>query len=163
MASGETLVTWVAQSNEPPAFNPATLDKRNMIPVLDFDDSVNEHAVFRGVMPQHYSGNGIKAYLHVSMTSAVTGDIDLDGAFERIGDGQQDIDSDGFATAKSVDNTAVPATCGHVDIIEMTFSDGAEIDNVGPGELFRFKLSRDAVSDTATGDMELHAIELREA
>lgn len=39
----------------------------------------------------------------------------------------------------------------------------ADMDSVAKGEKFRLKITRDAASDTATGDLELHAVEVREA
>jgi hypothetical protein len=163
MASGDTLVVLTALNNEPTASVPATFDTRNQHPVLDFDASTNESAVFSSVMPRHYSGTtGVTVYIHYSMSSATSGDIDWDVSFERIGDGSQDTDSDGFAAANSVDNSTVPATSGHVDIVNVTFTDGADMDSVAVGEKFRIKVTRDAVSDTATGDAELHAVEIKD-
>ena len=113
-------------------------------------------------MPRHYDGGGLTVYIHYSMTSATSGDIDWDVALERIGDGQQDVDSDGFAAANSVDNSTVPVTSGLVDIVNATFTDGADMDSIAVGEKFRIKVTRDASSDTAVGDAELHAVEIKE-
>lgn len=163
MSSGDTLLVFTALHNEPPASNPATLDLRNNHPVLDFDATTNEGAVFSSVMPQNYSAStGVTVYIHYSMASATSGDIDWDVAFERIGDQQQDVDSDSFAAANSVDNTTVPGTSGNVDVVNVAFTDGADMDSVAAGEKFRIKVTRDAASDSATGDAELHAIEIRE-
>ena len=163
MASGNTLLVFTALHNEPPSSNPATFDTRNQHPVLDFDAGTNEDAVFTGVMPQHYSGTtGVTVYIHYSMSSAVALTIDWDVAFELIGDGDQDIDSDGFAAVQSVDNTTVPGTSGLVDVVSVAFTDGAQMDSVAAGDLFRIKVTRDAVSDDATGDGELHSVEIRE-
>ena len=163
MASGETLLIWTALSGEPTSSNSATHDVRNQHPVLDYDDTTNESIMFSGILPRHYDGGGVTVYIHYSMTSATSGDIDWDVAFERIGDGSQDTDSDGFAAVNSVDNTTVPATSGHVDIVNVTFTDGADMDSVAVGELFRVKVTRDAVSDTSAGDAELHGIEIKES
>lgn len=162
MASGDTLCQFFPQDNEPPSSNYATLDTRNGHPCLDFDAATNESAVFTGIMPQHYDGGGVTVYLHYAMSSAMSGDIDWDAAFERIGDQQQDIDSDGFAAVNSVDDTTVPATSGNVDIVSIAFTDGADMDSVAAGESFRLKITRDAASDTAAGDAELIAVEIRE-
>ena len=163
MASGDTLLIFVPQANEPPASNAATPDTRNVHPVLDYDDITNEDAVFSAVMPRSYAGTtGVTVYIHYAMTTATSGDIDWDVAFERIGDQQQDIDSDGFAAVNSVDNTTVPGTSGNVDIVNVTFTDGADMDSVAVGEGFRMKVTRDAASDTATGDAELRFIEIKE-
>jgi hypothetical protein len=162
MASGETLAVFTPLHNEPPATNFATFDHRNSHAVLDFDDTTNESAVFASVMPRHYDGGGVTVYIHYAMTSATSGDIDWDVAFERIGDQQQDIDSDGFAAANSVDNTTVPGTSGNVDIVNVTFTDGADMDSVAVGEGYRLKVTRDAASDTGTGDGELRFVEIKE-
>ena len=163
MASGDTLCVFTATMNEPPTTNPATLDWRNRHPVLDFDATTNENAVFSAVMPQAYAGTtGVTVYIHYSMSTATSGDIDWDVAFERIGDQQQDVDTDSFAAVNSVDNTTVPGTSGNVDIVNVAFTDGADMDSVTTGEKFRIKVTRDAASDTATGDAELHAVEIRE-
>lgn len=162
MASGDTLLVFTPHNNEPPAANFATLDTRNLHPVLDFDAATNEHAVFSAVMPRTYTGGGLTVYIHYAMTSAEADDIDWDVAFERIGDQQLDIDGDSFAAANSVDNTTVPATTGLVDIVNVTFTDGADMDSVAVGELFRLKVTRDATSDTAAGDAELLAVEIKE-
>jgi hypothetical protein len=163
MASGQTLLIFTPLANEPPATNNARFDTRNSHPVLDFDASTNWSAVFTGVMPRAYSGGGAIVYIHFAMTSAVAGDIDWDAAFERIGDQVQDLDADGFAAAQSVNNTTVPGTSGLVDVVSIAFTDGAQMDNVEAGESFRIKITRDAVSDTAAGDGELVAVEIKEA
>ena len=163
MASGDTLLIFTPLHNEPPSSNPATLDMRNQHPVLDFDAGTNESAVFSAVMPRSYAGTtGVTVYLHYAMSSATSGDVDWDVAFERIGDQQQDIDSDSFAAVNSVDNTTVPGTSGLVDIVNVTFTDGADMDSVAVGESFRLKVTRDAASDTATGDAELVKVEIKE-
>jgi hypothetical protein len=163
MASGNTLLVFTALANEPPATAYATLDLRNNHPVLNFDATTNESAVFRGVLPRHYGGGGITVYLHVAFASATTNEARFDVSFERIGDAQQNIDSDGFASAQSVDVTA-PATSGNVKIANIAFTNGAQIDSIAAGEMFRLKVTRDAsnVNDDATGDAQLIAIELKE-
>ena len=163
MASGDTLLVFTPLHNEPPSSNNATFDTRNQHPVLDFDATTNESAVFSAVMPQHYAGTtGVTVYIHYSMSSAEADTVDWDAAFERIGDQQQDVDSDSFAAVNSVDDTTVPGTSGLVDVVSIAFTDGADMDSVAAGELFRLKITRDAASDDASGDAELHAVEIQE-
>lgn len=163
MASGDTLCRFFPQDQEHPSSNGATLDFRNLHPVLDFDGATNESAVFTDIMPQHYSAaTGVTVYIHYSMESDITNDIDWDVAFERIGDQQQDVDSDNFAGVQSIDGTVVPGTSGNVDVVSIAFTAGAQMDGVVAGELFRIKVTRDAASDTSTTDAELHAVEIRE-
>jgi len=162
MASGDTIDRFTPQHNEPPATNPATIDKRNGHPVLDFDASTNETAIFSSIMPRNYAGGGLTVYVHYSMSTATSGDIDWDVGFERIGDQQQDLDSDGFAAVNSVDTTTVPATSGLVDIVNITFTDGADMDSIAVGEGYRIQVIRDATNDSATGDAELRFLEIKE-
>ncbi len=164
MASGDTLAIFMPSDNEPPSSNHATLDARNVHPVLDFDSGTAESAVFSGVMPRNYAGTtGVTVYIHWSADGVTTGDVIWDVSFERIGDGQQDTDADGFAAVNSVTDTA-PATDGHVTIANVTFTDGADMDSVAVGELYRIKLTRDAdnVSDTLAADAQLHSVEVKE-
>lgn len=163
MASGDTLAIFTPQHNEPPASTPALPDRRNGHPVLDFDAATNWSAVFSSVMPRHYAGTtGVTVYIHYAMSSAEADTVDWDVAFERIGDQQQDLDSDGFAAVNSVDNTTVPGTTGLVDIVSVAFTDGADMDSVAVGEGFRLKVTRDATNDDAAGDAELCFVELKE-
>jgi hypothetical protein len=164
MASGDTLLIFHPYNNEPPSSNYATLDYRNLHPVLDFDQTTDESAVFSAVMPQHYDGGGVTIYIHWSADGVTTNNIIWNTAFERIGDQVLDIDADSFATAQASAATAAPATDGFVDIVSITHTDGAQMDSVAVGELFRLKVTRDADngSDTLAADGELHAIEIRE-
>lgn len=165
MASGDTLIFIDPRDNEWLGANPATPDTRNNHPLLDFSDTTDEKAVFKCIMPRNYAGGGITVYIHYAMTSDVTNKVRWEAAFERVGDGQQDIDSDGFAAAQAVNVAAVPATSGHVDIVAITFTNGAQMDSVAVGEGFRLQVERkpsDGANDTATGDAELWAIEIKE-
>ena len=163
MASGDTLLIFSPLNNEPPSSNYATFDTRNQHPVLDYDATTNESAVFTGIMPQSYAQTtGVTVYIHYAMSSAEADTVDWDAAFELIGDQDQDIDSDDFAAVNSVDDTTVPGTSGLVDIVSIAFTDGADMDSVTPGDSFRLKITRDAASDDAAGDAELVAVEIRE-
>lgn len=162
MASGNTLLIFRAQDQEPPSSNFATFDTRNSHPVLDFDDTTQEAAIFTGILPRHYAGGGITFYLHWAATSATSGTGGWDVSVESIGNGSQDIDSDGFATAQTVTAATVPGTSGHVSITNVAITDGANIDSIAVGEAFRVRVRRDVANDTATGDLELLAVELKE-
>lgn len=161
MASGDTLVTLVPQSSEPTSTNFATLDNRNLHPVLDFDPTTNESAGFSWIVPRNYAGGGFTVYLHYAMTSAITLTIDWDISMERIGDQQQDIDADNFGTITSIDNTTVPGTSGLVDIVNGAISH-ANAGSPVVGDGMRLKTTRDAVADDAAGDGELRFVEIKE-
>jgi hypothetical protein len=162
MATGNTLLVWRAADNEPPAANYATLDTRNGHLVLDFDDTTQETAIFTGVLPRHYAAGGITVYLHWAATSATTGTVGWDVSFERIGAGSQDLDADGFAGAQTVTAATVDATSGNVKITNVAVTNGANLDSIAVGEAFRVRIRRDVANDTATGDAELLAVELKE-
>lgn len=164
MASGETLAIFRPQCNEPPVANFAREDRRNTTsphPVLDL--ALNEIAIFSFVVPRNYGGNGFTVYEHYAMTSAVANDIALETSFERIGDQQQDIDTDSFAGAISTTDIVVPGTSGLVDIISSVHTGGAQIDSLAVGEGGRLKIKRIAVAGSdAAGDLELRFVELKE-
>ena len=163
MASGNSLIIFRAQDSRPPSTNGATFDLRNNHPLLDFDDTTDESVDFEGVLPRNYAGGGLTVYIHYC-DEAVAGVLIWQAAFERIGDGSQDIDSDGFAAAQSSASLTVPATSGNVDIASIAFTDGAQMDSVAVGEAFRLRINRDAdnILDTLVGDANLLFVELKE-
>jgi hypothetical protein len=162
MASGNTLCTFFPTDNEPPSSNYATFDSRNGHPTLDFDDTTQEAAIFTGVVPRHYAAGGITVYIHASLTSATSGTLGWDVSFERMSDATTDIDSDSFATAQTVTAATVPGTSGVVLVLNVAVSNGANMDSIAVGEAFRLRVRRDVANDTATGDAELLAVELKE-
>lgn len=162
MASGNTLLTLLPFAYEPPSSNFATVDTRNGHPVLDFDATTQESAIWTCIMPRHYGGGGITVYITWAATSATSGTIGWDVALERIGDGSQDIDADGFASAQTVTAVTVPATSGNTDITNVAITDGANMDSVAAGEAFRIRIRRDVANDDATGDAEILGVEIKE-
>ena len=162
MASGNTLLEFIPQAAEDPLTNFGTPDRRNQHPVIDL--ALNEETRFSAVMPRHYAGTtGVTVYLHIAMSSANANDIKLEVSFERIGDQQQNLDSDGFAAAQDTGDITVPGTSGLVDIIPVTFTDGAQMDSIAVGEGFRMNIKRVAVVGTdATGDLEIRFVEIKE-
>jgi len=164
MAQGHTLLVWTAASARPPATNFATLDLRNAHPVLDFDDTVAETAYFGSVMPRIYDGNGLVVTLYWMATTATTGNVVWEVAFERHQQGVDDLDANGFAAAQLV-VAGAPALNGALQYSEINFTDGAQIDNIVNGDSFRAFVRRAAanVSDNLVGDAELLRVEIREA
>lgn len=162
MASGATLAVLHPYGTEPPASNPAVFDVRNAHPVLSFDTTTQEVAVWTVIMPRNYAGGGITVYVHWAAASATTGTIGWDVSIERIGDGSQDIDSDGFATAQTITAVTVPGTTGNVDITNVAIANGADMDSVAAGEAFRIRIRRDVANDTAAGDAQLVMVEIKE-
>lgn len=160
MASNDTLAVFTMQANEPPAAAYATLDARNGHLVLDFDAATAEAAVFRGVLPRAYAGGGLTVRLTWMASTATAGNVVWETAFER---GDTDLDSDSFATAVTATGGA-SATSGVTTATDLAHADGAAIDGLAAGEMFRLRVRRlgaDA-ADTMTGDAELVAVEIRE-
>ena len=115
------------------------------------------------VLPIRYAEGGLTVEILFAMTSAATGDVVWCAQIERVGIEVQSLDSDGFASAKSVTVT-VSGTASYVQKATIAFSDGAEMDSLESGEPFRLKVYRDAnhASDTATDDAELVAVHVKE-
>lgn len=153
---------WSPIDNEPPSANYATLDLRNGRPVLDFDTATQEAAIFTGILPSDYAGGGVTVTLWCALSTATSGTVGWDVAFERTQVLTDDIDSDSFATAQVVTAVTVPGTSGQVLAMSINISDGANMDNLAAGELFRLRVRRDVANDTAAGDAELLRVALVE-
>lgn len=163
MASGDTLLVLSPLAAELPSAAYASLGVRNNHPVLEFDQATDETARFTAVLPRQYGGGGVTVALHLTDaadTNAAHASY-WDVAFERLT--AQDLDADSFAAAQS--NHAHPnGTSGIPVVIDIPFADGAQMDSVGAGELFRLSVTRDAnhASDDWGGDAQLLAVEIRE-
>lgn len=161
MATGDTVCSALPANNEPPSSNFATDELRNGHPLLAFDATTQETAIFTFVMPRHYSGGSIQWYIHVTLASATSGTVGFDLAMERMSDGSTDIDSDSFATAVTFTATTVPGTSGVVLVLNATISSG-DLDGVAAGDSFRVRVRRDVANDTAAGDAQIAAVEGKE-
>ena len=162
MASGDTLIIFHPYNNEPPAANYATLDLRNYHPCLVFAKTANQSAVVTGIMPRNYAGGGVTVYIHWTAATDTTDTHHCywDAAFEAMV--AQDIDSDGFAAVNSNDTTHPNATSGIPTITDIAFTDGADMDSVAAGGIFRLQITRDAANDDMTGTAQALGIEIKE-
>lgn len=153
---GAWMEQFSPQDNEAPAAAYATIDSRNARPALDFDaGATQEIARWTRFLPDSYAGGGVTVTLVVALTSATSGTVGFLVSFERINASGLDIDTDSFATAKTITAVTVPGTSGQVLYLSVNFSDGAEMDGLVAGELYRLHVERDTANDTATGDAEL--------
>jgi hypothetical protein len=158
----KTYAAFTPLDNQPPATTFATLDTRNSVAVLDFDDGAsNESSIFVGVMPEAAAlGSGLKVRVHWMATSATSGLCRWGAQFADLSD--QDIDSYAFDTAVEVSTTA-DATSGKIAVTEVSIT---TIDSITAGVPYALKLYRDSsdtTNDTMTGDAELVAVEVRSA
>lgn len=170
MASGDTLLKFVAATGTPPTTLAASFSVRTggstpaeTVPVLAFDAASDEYMDFIGVMPQAYAGGGLTLKLIWSATSATSGNCIWGAAFRSMEDDAEDIDSSHSYSFNTVTDAAASAS-GEVVYAEVTFTDGADMDSVGAGDAFILRVYRDAdnASDTMAGDAELWAVEIRE-
>jgi hypothetical protein len=167
MASGDTLCIFTPLGNEAPSASYATLDLRNGHPCLDFDASVDENALWTSVLPRNYAGGGIT----ITLIWAATSDTNTahlcrwTTAIERCEDNGTDLDADSFATANTT-GANPRGTSGALTYTTIAHTNGAQMDSVAVGEMFRLKVTRDgdgtSGTDDMTGDAELYAVEIKE-
>lgn len=148
--------------NEPPTSNYATPDTRNNHPVLEFDTTTQEAAIFSGVLPVAYAGGGLTCEVYFAADTATSGTIGWDAAIERIDASSLDIDADSFASAQTITAATVPGTSGQILKSSVAFTSGAQMDSLAAGEAFRLKIRRDVANDTAAGDAQLLRVVVRE-
>jgi hypothetical protein len=146
---------------EPPTTNYATLSTRNARPVLAFDATTQEGALWSFAVPDTYAGGDLKVSVYVMAASATTGTIGFVGAFERFDASSLDGDSDSFDTDQTFTATTVPGTTGQLLRLTKTFTN-AEADDIAAGEHGRFRLQRDVANDTATGDAQVLTVTIEE-
>jgi hypothetical protein len=127
----------------------AVPNERNLQFVLEFDAATDSSATFRGRIPSTYAGGGITVVLVWAAATATTGSVRWDVSFEA--QVAQDIDSDGFATAVSATSAATNGTSGIETLTSIALTNGAQIDSVAAGGVFRVRINRDA--DHANDDM----------
>ena len=144
-----------------PSSNFAPLLTVNQRPVLAFDAATNETAYWTLAVPQGITGT-MTVIISLIMASATTGDTDWDVAVEAFSTGDAvDLDAGtSFDTTNSTDNTTVPGTAGYMQQITVTLTNN---DSLAAADLIRISLTRDAASDTATGDAYVLGAEFRDA
>lgn len=143
----------------------ATLDLRQSFAVLDFDPTSNELAMFQGVMPRHYGGNGVTVTVGVMASTATTNDMSWKIFFMSVTDDADDLDVKNFADPQSNQAVDAPSASGEVAYFEIAFTDGAQMDSIAAGEMFYMLLMRDAqdsANDDMAGDAEFLVAEIRE-
>jgi len=144
----------------------ATPDRRNSLPVLDFDAIINELAMFQGVMPRHYSAaTGITCTVTVMATSATTLDMSFAIFLKSVTSNVDDLDVKNFAAPQTNAAVDAPTTLGATREFTITFTDGAQMDSIAAGEPYYLLFMRDAqdgTNDNMDGDAELVSIEVQD-
>ena len=155
----KTYAVFGPEHAQPPSTDFATLDTRNGLPVLCFDDTTQQSTTFGGIMLEAASlGSGLKVRAWVAGATATTGDVVLGAQLER---GNTDIDSDSFDTAAEATITT-SGTSGIFTLCEITLTN---IDSVAEGETYRLRIYRKAAdaADTMAGKAQIRRVEVRSA
>ncbi len=160
-----TRAIFTPLSAEFPASNFPQLTLSNRRPVLAFDASTDETCYWTGIAPQGLTGT-ITIVITYAMASATTGTVGFQVALEAITDGDT-TDTDATTSFDTVNNSAsttVPGTAGYIDQISVTCTNA---DSIAAADYYRLSLNRDAdgsaITDSATGDAYVLAVELRDA
>lgn len=132
-------------------------------PVLAFDAATKESAYWTDVAPQGLTG-AITVVLTFLLASATTGSVVWLAALEAISDGDA---APNLASAASfdADNSATVAVPGTAGLLKQVTIAVANADALAAGDYLRLRIARDAANaaDTAAGDAQLLAVELRDA
>jgi hypothetical protein len=134
----------------------------NRRPVLAFDASTQETCYWTGLAPQGLTGT-LTLVVSYIMASANTGSIEFEAAVEAVTElDATDLDSTTSFGSVNTGSESVPGTPGYLGQVSITLTNN---DSLAAGDYFRLSLSRDAddgTNDTATGDLYVLAVELRD-
>lgn len=153
-----------------PASNPAQLTTRNNHPILAFDDTTEEYAIWEGHWPSVYWPGTTDTHGNIDVTLALVavGIIDetvFGVQFERLTAGGLDIDGDSFGHT-FFSTVTVDATSGklfYLTLNALWATSGAQLPE--SGEAFRFRIKRIAADagDSVGGDVQLLSVLLEAA
>jgi len=160
MASGDPVVQVLQVM--PPGANAARMDARaggstpaeNII-VYDFDPAADTYMDFLCKLVG-YDDGGLAFTGPWSASSGTSGQVRWRYALRRIADDAEDVDGAHTYDYNEVSDTA-PSVNGELSYPTISFTDGADMDNVGDGELFVLRVHRDYdhADDNMAGDAEL--------
>ena len=170
MASGDTLLILTPQNSSIPATVFSTLDTisganstaAENIPVLDFDASADEYADWYCVCPENYDGGGFTVTIMWAALGDTSNACQLEAAFRAVKDDAEDLDSTDHSYAFNGVAASPAGTAGEISYDNITFTDGADSDNVAAGDYFIFRFMRDVSADSMTGDASVVAIHIKE-
>lgn len=153
MASGDALAVFTPLHGEPVVTlaDQCVFGVRNGHPTLVFSGTADQEICFTSALPPNYAGGGVGVVTVWSFTSATSGSLRVQAAFELM-NAALDMDADSFAAFQSGGGTA-PATSGAHVVAVVSFTNGAQMDSVVAGALFRLKIRRDADGTSGTDDI----------
>jgi len=166
MASGENLITFMAWDATPITFSTqiarfkwvesTTSYERHLS--IEGDDVEYSQASFHGVMPEHYSGGGVTCT--IMFTHTITGGtVTFNLAFRTLTSGET-LDA-AHTFAYNAVAAGVPSAIGEVGYDDITFTDGADMDNVAAGDAFDMRWWRDPTTG-GIGHSHVLAIVIKE-
>ena len=160
MASGAVVV----QVNQivPPATAFATFGTRagastpaEQVPFWAFDAAADEFLDFYCTL-EGYAGGGLTFRLASMAATATTGGALIALAIRRIADDAEDVDvAQDYATTPGYNEVRIPcaSASGEFTYDTITFTNGADMDNLAEGEDFILRMRRRGTDNTAsTGD-----------
>lgn len=159
----KTIAVFTPLDNQAPSTAFATLDTQNNISVLDFSDTVNESAVFVGIIPEGVTtANGLTAWIYWTSTSTSTTDI-VEWRIEFANLKAGNLLSRSYDTDTSSNSKA---NSGNLTITSTDIGIGTSpnaLDSLVAGDPFAMRITRLATgtTDNLTTDAMLIAVELR--
>ena len=109
-----------------------------------------------------YGGGGLTLNLQWMADAATSGTVRWGAALRRIEDDSDDLDSSHTYVFNTVNDIA-PGTAGYPTTVAITFTDGADMDNVANGEVFWLRIYRDvSVGGDMAGDAQLFSLQILE-
>lgn len=155
-----TRAVFTPFSAEMPTSNFPALSVVNGRPVLGFDQTTSETCYWTGIAPQGLTGTLTAVITYI--TTVTSGTACFDVALEAVTDGDAtDLDSStSFASVNTSSNVTVPATAGYIDQISVTL---ANTDSLAAADYYRLSLARNVATDNAAADIQVLAVELRDA
>lgn len=155
----KTIAVFTAAESQPPETAFATLDTRNSIVVLDFDDTTTEATTFVGIIPEGAElTSGIIVAVIWAATSATSGSVRWKIEFANLLG--QDLDELVFDSATEANSLPDPIS-GVPTHVEITCIAIAELGAMYPFLVRISRVANDTTNDTMVGDAELIAVELR--
>lgn len=159
MAVGDTVAILTPHQNDPPSSSFGTLDTVTNKLVVDL--AVGESVEIGTLMPQHYGGGNLQAFIHYAMSSATSGNVQFRVSIWRIADATA-TQTESYGTTVSTGDVAVPGTAQLKDVTSTTHDSAAERDSLAVGEEYYTKVERIAATSEASGDVEFRKVEWRE-
>jgi hypothetical protein len=163
MASGQPVVQVIKVLQPATLFAPMDVRLGGSTPVernimWKFDASTIWYLDFL-CMLVGYGGGGITMQYKWAAATATTGVTRWGGGFRRIQDDAEDMDASHTYDYNDVDATTASAA-GEFDYVDLTFTDGADMDSVANGEAFIYRVRRNAshANDNMTGNAELYLL-----